>query len=166
MRDQRAWVRAHLRSRQVSRVIYGAIIGLALVVALEAHPPDAGVVAVTLVGTALAVALAEVYSEIVGLEARGRRHARRSELRHLGADAAAVASGIAFPAAYFVLAAAGVFERSTAFDLAKWTGLGVIGVYGFAGARASGTGMLGSLLQGTGVALIGGFLIGLKALVH
>jgi hypothetical protein len=67
---------------------------------------------------------------------------------------------------YFLLAAAGVFERSTAFDLAKWTGLGVIGVYGFAGARASGTGLLGSLLQAAGVALIGGFLIALKAVVH
>jgi hypothetical protein len=35
------WLAWHLRSRQVSRVIYGAIIGLALVVALEAHPPRA-----------------------------------------------------------------------------------------------------------------------------
>ena len=166
MRDLLGWVRAHLRSRQVARVIYGAIIGLALVVALEAHPPDAGVMAATLVGTALAVALAEVYSEIVGLEARGRRHVRRTELRHLGADAAAVASGIAFPAVYFVIAAAGSLDTATAFDLAEWTGLGVIGVYGFAGARASGTSLLGSLLQAAGVALIGGFLIGLKAVVH
>ena len=31
----------HLGSQQVSRVIYGSIIGLALVVALEVHPPTA-----------------------------------------------------------------------------------------------------------------------------
>jgi hypothetical protein len=160
------WLASHLRSRQVSRVIYGAIIGLALVVALEVHPPEAGAVAATLAGTALAVALAEVYSEIVALETRGRRHARRSELGHLGADVAAVATGIAFPAVYFVLAATGTLEEASAFTLAKWTGLGVIAVYGFAGARASGTGMLGSLLQAAAVALIGGFLIALKALVH
>ena len=137
------WLASHLRSRQVSRVIYGAIIGLALV-----------------------VALAEVYSEVVALETRGRRHARRSELRHLGADVAAVATGIAFPAVYFVLAATGVLEEATAFDLAKWSGLGVIGVYGFAGARASGTSLFGSLFQAAAVALIGGFLIALKAVVH
>jgi hypothetical protein len=160
------WLASHLRSRQVSRVIYGAIIGLALVVALEVHPPEAGAVAATLVGTALAVALAEVYSEVVALETRGRRHARRSELRHLGADVAAVATGIAFPAVYFVLAATGVLEEATAFDLAKWSGLGVIGVYGFAGARASGTSLFGSLFQAAAVALIGGFLIALKAVVH
>lgn len=160
------WLASHLRSRQVSRVIYGAIIGLALVVALEVHPPEAGAVAATLVGTALAVGLAEAYSEIVALETRGQRHARRSELRHLGADVAAVATGIAFPAVYFVLAATDVLEKATAFDLAKWSGLGVIGLYGFVGARASGTSLLGSLLQAATVALIGGFLIALKALVH
>jgi hypothetical protein len=49
----RRFVATHLGSRQVSRVIYGAIIGLALVVALEAHPPAAGVVIATLLGTAL-----------------------------------------------------------------------------------------------------------------
>ena len=160
------WLASHLRSRQVSRVIYGAIIGLALVVALEVHPPEAGAVAATLVGTALAVALAEAYSEVVALEARGRRHARRSELRHLRADVAAVATGIAFPAVYFILAAAGALEEPTAFDLAKWSGLGVIGIYGFVGARASGTGLVGSVLQAGTVALIGGFLIALKAVVH
>jgi hypothetical protein len=53
---------AHLGSRQVSRVIYGAIIGLAPVVALQAHPPPPGAVIATLLGTAAAVALAEVYS--------------------------------------------------------------------------------------------------------
>ena len=40
--------------------LYGAIVGLAVVVALEEHPPAAGVVAVTLVGSsAIAVALAD-----------------------------------------------------------------------------------------------------------
>ena len=160
------WLSSHLRSPQVSRVIYGAIIGLALVVALEVHPPEAGAVAATLVGTAFAVGLAEAYSEIVALETRGRRHAGRSELQHLVADVAAVATGVGFPAVYFLLAAVGAIERSSAFTLAKWTGLAVVGVYGFAGARASGTGMFGSVLQAAAVALVGAFLIALKAVVH
>ena len=36
----------HLRSGQVSRVVYGSIIGLALVVAIQHHPPEPGVMAV------------------------------------------------------------------------------------------------------------------------
>ena len=51
---------SHLRSGQVSRVIYGSIIGLALILTLEAHPPRVAVVVGTLLATALAVALAEL----------------------------------------------------------------------------------------------------------
>jgi len=157
---------AHLASRQVSRVIYGAIIGLALIVALETHSPGVGSVVATLLGTATAVALAELYSEVIGFEATGRRKASRKELPHLAGDIAAVFLGIAFPSVFFILAAVDVFEEETAFEVAKWAGLGLIGLYGFAGARLSGNGRLNSFLKATGVALIGAALIGLKALVH
>jgi hypothetical protein len=160
------WLASHLDSHQVSRVIYGSIIGLALVVALEAHPPDSAAVVATLIGTAIAVALAELYSELVGLQVRGRRRARSGERRELIADIGAVTFGVAFPAVFFILAAAGVLEQDTAFDAAKWTGLGLIGLYGFVGARVSGAGPLRSLAQASTVALIGGALIALKALVH
>ena len=89
-----------------------------------------------------------------------------SELRHWGVDSGAVAFGIAFPVVFFVLAAAGVLENETAFTAAKWTGVGLIGLYGFAGARLSGGGVLVAVMQALGVALIGALLIALKALVH
>ena len=162
----RRFIAAHLGSRQVSRVVYGAIIGLALVVALEAHPPPLGAVIATLVGTAIAVALAELYSELIAFETSGRRDASRVERRELAADMAAVSSGIAFPAVFFALAAAGVFDEDTAFTISKWTGLALIGAYGFAGARLSGHTVATSLLRAAAVALIGAFLITLKALVH
>ena len=150
----------------MSKVVYGSIIGLALVVALEAHPPDSAAVIATLVGTAIAVALAELYSEVVGLQVRGHRRARGAERRELIADIRAVIFGVSFPAVFFILAAAGVFDQDTAFDSAKWTGLGLIALYGFVGARVSGAGLVRSLLQASTVALIGGALIALKALVH
>jgi hypothetical protein len=162
----RRFIAIHLESRQVARVIYGAIIGLALVVALEAHPPAPGAVVATLLGTAVAVALAELYSELVGFETRRRREATPGERHALGADIAAVALGISFPAVFFILAAGGAMNDDNAFDWAKWTGLGIIGVYGFAGARMAGAGLIASLTKALGVALIGGLLIGLKAVVH
>ena len=157
---------SHLDSHQVSRVVYGSIIGLALVVALEAHPPRSAAVIATLVGTAIAVALAELYSELVGLQVRGHRRARGAERRELLADIAAVTFGVAFPSVFFILAAAGALEQDTAFTVAKWTGLGLIALYGILGARVSGAGVLASLIQGSAVALIGGALIALKSLVH
>ena len=165
-RSLRVIVASHLESEQVSRVIYGSIIGLALVVTLEAHPPPVGAVIATLLGTSIAVGLAELYSEVIGLQVRGHRRARPDERRHLRAEIAAVMVGVAFPVVFFLLAAAGALDDETAFTVAKWSGLGLIAVYGFAGARMSGAGPLRSLLQASGVALIGGLLIALKALVH
>src|SRR4051795_12805483 len=52
-------VRAHVESHDMTRVIYGAVIGLALVVALESHPPTAGRGAAAILATAIAVGLAE-----------------------------------------------------------------------------------------------------------
>jgi hypothetical protein len=159
-------IESHLGSRQVSRVIYGAIIGLALIVALEAHPPSSGVMVATLLGTAVAVGLAELYSDVVGIETRRRRRARPDELHHTVDDGVAVAFGIAFPVVFFILAAAHAIEDETAFKIAKWSGLGLIGFYGFSAARLAGRGWWGSTLQALAVALVGAFLIGLKALVH
>ena len=165
-RPVRRTIEAHLGSPQVSRVIYGAIIGMALVVALEAHPPRPGVVAATLVATAIAVSLAEFYSEIVGAETRFRRRVGREQAGHILVDAAAVAFGIAFPAVFFVLAAAGAIEPDAAFTLAKWSGLGLISLYGFLAGRLAGASVGLSLLQALGVGLIGGALIAFKALIH
>jgi len=159
-------IEAHLGTQQVARVIYGAIIGLALVVALEHHPPPAGAVVATLVGTAVAVGLAELYSDVIGFEVRTRRRIPHEHLAELVEDVVAAAFGVAFPAAFFILAAVGAMELDTAFELAKWTGLGLIGFYGFCAARLSGGTVHGSLLQGLAVSLIGAALIALKALVH
>jgi hypothetical protein len=159
-------IEAHLGSRQVARVIYGAIIGMALVVSLEAHPPRPGVVAGTLLVTAAAVGLAEIYSEVVGAETRGRRRVEREQVRHILDDVAAVAFGIAFPAVFFVLAAAGVLEPDAAFPIAKWSGLGLISFYGFVAGRLAGAGLGVSLLQALAVGVIGGVLIAFKALIH
>ena len=76
-------VEDHLRSTQVSHVIYGAIIGLALVVAWEQHPPRLAVMVGTLLATALAVRLAELYSEIVGAEVRTRQRVARARVREV-----------------------------------------------------------------------------------
>ena len=162
----RATIEDHLGSRDVARVIYGSIIGLALVVALEDHPPAAGAVAATVAGTAIAVGLAEAYSEIVGAEARTRRPVGRADVRVFLTDAAAVTFGAAFPTLFFVLAAAGAMDTDLAFTLSKWTGLGLIAVYGFLAARLSGSGLGGALLHAAAVGGVGGALIALKALVH
>ena len=159
-------IRNHLESDDVSRVIYGAIVGLAVVVALQEHPPAAGVVAATLAGTAIAVALAELYSEFLGTEVRTHARVARAARARIVRKAGAVAFGAGFPAVFFLLAALGLFRTETAFTLAKWTGLGLIVVYGFTAARLSGARLPVALVHALAVGSVGGALILLKALVH
>jgi len=165
-KDPARVIRAHLGSRQVARVVYGAIIGLALIVALEKHPPAAGTMIASLMGTAVAVGLAELYAEVVGIETSERHRVRRDQVGELIDDSLAVAFGVAFPGVFFLLAAAGAIKIDTAFDLAKWTGLGLIGFYGFAAARYAGNTLMGAVARGAGAAAIGAALIAFKALVH
>jgi hypothetical protein len=159
-------IESHLGSQDVTCVIYGAIVGLALVVALEQNPPGPGHVVAALAGTALAVALAELYSEAVGEEARTRRQVGSGRLRVFAGEAVAVAFGAAFPAVFFVVAAAGWIELGTAFTLSKWSGLGLICAYGLVAARLAGAGWARAGVHALAVGAIAGFLIAFKALVH
>jgi hypothetical protein len=153
-------------SRDVARILYGAIIGLALVVALQDHPPTAVATAATIIGTAVAVGLAEVYSQFVADEARERRRIRLGELCRPAGDALAVATGAGFPAVFFLLAGVHVIELDLAFTLAKWTGLGLICAYGFVAARLAGLRLGGACLHAAAIGAAGCVLIVLKALLH
>jgi len=159
-------IEEHLASRRVARVTYGAILGMTLIVVLDAHPPPPGIVIASLLATAVAVALAELYSEIVGIHTRTRRIIDREHLREALADGGAVAFGIAFPVVFFLLAVLDVLDEDTAFTIAKWSGVGLIGFYGFCAGRLSGAGWVSSFLQALAVVAIGLALIGYKALIH
>src|SRR5436853_6497355 len=146
----------HLESPDVARVIYGSIVGLALGLALQFHPPKAGQAAGALAGTALAIALAELYGDLIAREARTREPARRTALRHPVEAAAAVFVGAGFPAVFFVLAAAGAIDLHLAFTLSKWTGLTLICGYGFVAARLAGRSVGRALVHAAVVGAIAG----------
>jgi len=160
------WLESHLGSQQVSRVIYGAIIGMALIVGLQAHPPKPGLVAASLVATAFAVALAELYSDFIATETTSRGRVAREHWSHLMKDVTGVFFGIVFPAVFFVLAALGAIEEGTAFRLAKWSGVALIFFYGYAAGRLSGGSRPSALAHALIAAAIGLALIGFKAVVQ
>jgi len=159
-------VLGHLDSPDVARIIYGSVVGLAVVVALQVHPPTAAQAAGIVFATGLAIGLAELYAEIIGAETRSRRPVERRELREMLRQAGAATLGAAFPAIFFVLAAAGAFDLGLAFRLAKWTGLGLICGYGYLASRLTGQTVLRSLVHAAAVGAIGGALIAFKALLH
>ena len=157
---------SHLGSKDVVKVVYGSIVGLALVVALEAHPGTPTQTFAAVVATAIAIALAEAFSEFIGIETRERRHVAGREIPGLAADAGAVAIGAGFPAVFFLLAAVKVLDLDTAFTIAKWSGLGLIFAYAWAASRLAGSSVVTATLHATVVGAIGVVLIALKALLH
>jgi hypothetical protein len=67
---------------------------------------------------------------------------------------------------FFVLAALDAISTDTAFTIARWSGLGLIGFYGYAAVRLAGARPLACVVQALAVAAIGGALIAIKALIH
>src|SRR5688500_4525054 len=116
--------------------------------------------------SAVTVALAELYSEVIGAETSERHRVTRHQLSHMLESAGAVALGVGFPAVFFLLALVHLIELDTAFAMAKWGGLGLIGFYGYWAARFAGAPVPRALLQAALVAAVGGIVIVFKALVH
>ena len=117
-------------------------------------------------GAALTVGLADMYAESVSTEARQRRPLRRGQVRDLAEEAMFVVIGAGFPAVFFVLASAGVIGVDTAFNLSKWTGLGLVCGYGFLAGRLAGQSTPRATLHAGIIAAIGVGVILLKTLVH
>ena len=147
-------------------MVYGSIIGLALVLTMERHPPAVGAAVGTLLATAVAVALAELYSELIGAQTRAGLGGETEPVRTVVTDVVAVAFGIGFPSIFFLAAVFDLIAYDTAFTLAKWTGLGLIMGYGYVAGRLSGASRSRAVLQALAVGLVGAVLIGVKALLH
>jgi hypothetical protein len=155
----------HDLGRHADRVIYILIAVLAVTVALEDTGSKPKQVLVYVVGTAVALTLAELFAARIGVSLRKHRRPtaeeRRDEL-HAALTGLAVA---ALPTFFFLLALLDVMRLERAFVVAQWLGFAVIGVYTYLASRASGNGQLRSLLGGAGLLAIGGALIALNALV-
>jgi uncharacterized membrane protein len=164
--DLRQAIAAHLGSRQVARVIYGAIIGLALLVVLEQHPP----------GTAWSSRRwSRPASRSASPSSTARSWAPRrgpttgssaATLAEFADDAVAVTFGVCFPRCSSCSRRSTRISTDTAFTIARWSGLGLIGFYGYAAGRLAGARPLACVVQALAVATIGGVLIAIKALIH
>ena len=140
---------------------------MALIVVLEHHPPTAGVTTATLFATAVAVALAELYSDWIGHVLKHRTRLppqgtdRDRQGRERGRDRDRVPRRL-LPAGHDRRCSSST-RRSR---VAKWTGLALITFYGYAAGRLSGESRKRAALQALAVTAIGVALIGFKALVH
>jgi hypothetical protein len=153
-------------AQRAARAVYGSIVALAVIVVLDKANAEADEVIAAVIGSVIAATLAEQYAEYIGHVIRERRHLTGAELRQQAWDGAAGALAALVPLIPFVLVEADVIEVRTAYDIAPWLGLGVIGGYSLLANREAGVSGARNIVV-TGMALaVGASLILIKAVTH
>ena len=160
-----SWLRHHLTAGHAGNVVYGSIVVLALVLVLSHEGASAGTAIVSIVGAVLVVAVAEAYAEFLQEMIQLHRPLRGRDRRQILAGIAVHGIAALAPIVFFVLAALDAMELETAYTVAKWFGVAVLGLYAYGAYRAAGVGVGRSLLAGALLTGIGLLLVALKSLV-
>jgi hypothetical protein len=158
------WLRHHVTSGHAGNVVYGSIVVLALVLVLSHEHASAGTAIVSIVGAVFVVAVAEAYAEFLQEMIQLHRPLRGKDRRQILAGIAVHGVAALAPIVFFVLAALDAMKLDTSYTVAKWFGVGVLGVYAFGAYRAAGASVGRSLLAGTALTTVGLLLVALKSI--
>jgi len=161
------WTRIieNIDGHRVAKTIYGTIIILVVIVTMEEHPPTPLGTVATIIMTGLGVALAEIYSDFIGISIKERAAVDRSQRRSIVKDVSAVMTGAWMPLPFIILAVLGFFSLEWALTLAKWTMVGVLLFYGYVASRLSGQSHPKSFLYAVMASFIGIFVVFFKQLL-
>lgn len=158
------WLRHHVTSGHAGNVVYGSIVVLALVLVLSHEHASAGTAIVSIVGAVFVVAVAEAYAEFLQEMIQLHRPLRGKDRRQILAGIAVHGIAALAPIVFFVLAALDAMKLDTSYTVAKWFGVGVLGVYAFGAYRAAGASVSRSLVAGTALTAVGVLLVALKSI--
>ena len=148
---------------RIAKIIYGTIIILTVVVGLEEHPPSPWGTVVSVILAGFAVALAELYSDIIGTRIHERRTLTWSERREITHNVSAVMIGALLPVPFFVLAALNIQSLEVAFVETKWMLIGVLLFYGYIASLISGSSRTWSAIFALFAGVIGIIVVLIKA---
>ncbi|WP_371524870.1 hypothetical protein OG302_00995 [Streptomyces sp. NBC_01283] len=149
-----------------ARGVYGCIVVLSLLLALEDHPPPAFAAALLLAATLTGIAAAEAFASLIGQEVERGRPPTRGEWRRTVAERSLALSAAVAPVLFFVLAGFGFFAERLAFTLSRWVTLILLFVFCCAARAVSGRTPTNALLTGVAAAALGILLANFKSLTH
>jgi hypothetical protein len=153
-------------AQRAARAVYGSIVALAVIVVLDDGGAEADEVIGAVIGSVIAATLAEQYAEYIGRVIRERRHLSGEEAAEAARDAAVGALAALAPLIPFVLVEIGPIELRTAYDIAPWLGLGVIGAYAALANHLAGLSRTQNVVVTLGGLAIGFALIAIKTFTH
>ena len=153
-------------AQRAARAVYGSIVALAVILYLDAANSEADEVILAVIGSVIAATLAEQYAEYIAHVIRERRHLTRAEIVEQVEDGAAGTLAALVTLVPFLLVEVGAIELPTAYDIAGWLGLAVIGGYSTLANREAGLSGSRNVVV-TGLALaVGASLIVIKSITH
>ncbi|GHC80066.1 hypothetical protein [Streptomyces flavofungini] len=149
-----------------ARGVYGCIVVLSILLALEDYPPPAFETALLLAATLTGIVAAEAFASLIGQEVERGRPPTRAEWRRTVAERSAAFTAVVAPLLFFVLAGFGLFAERLAFTLSRWVTLILLFVFCCAARGLSGRSRTNALLTGTAAAAVGVVLANFKSLTH
>ncbi|MEM9710186.1 MAG: hypothetical protein AAF871_15520 [Pseudomonadota bacterium] len=147
-------------------VIYGTITVMALLMAIEPPISQPLGVALAIMGSVFAVALAKAFADICDKTLAAGAPLDRSAVRAVWSHSRTVLFAANIPALAFLLAEFGFLSGDLAYEAARIAAFGILGYYGARiGWRLGGSGLF-ALLSGAGVAGLGLMVSLLKYAAH
>jgi hypothetical protein len=118
-----------------SMAIYGSIPVMAVIVAMEYHPPPPLSAAAKIFGVTLAIAVAKVYAELIADTLHRERKLNAAEWREILRKVSPVLFGAQSPTLVFLLSACGLFSVEVGIQISKVLVLVLLFVYGLRAAQ-------------------------------
>lgn len=150
----------------ISRSMYGIIITMALLAALEHTEASAWAVALSIVATLFSISIAEAYTESIGAHIDKKSPIEDHERHKILKESLYVFGGSSVPLLAFVAAGIGFWSLSVAFMIAKVASFILLFEYGYLYGRRSGRSRLGALKVGALNIFLVSLIVAFKELVH
>lgn len=149
----------------IARSVYGLLIVMTVLEAMELHPPHAGWEgAELLLGSLLLVALADAYADAIAGMVVHKHPPNRTELRGVGRGIVPVLFGAPLPLLVLVLSAMGVISIRHAVDLAEIIAYATLLLFGWWMVRNLNP--TARVIGGVTMVVIAFVLVALKAAFH
>lgn len=150
----------------VSKALYGTLLVMSLIVAIDDHYKSAGQVIISLLTTVLVFAISQFYSDVVAEKIVSKEKLTREKVRNIFYEIAPISIGSHTPTIIFLFALVGLISIEKAFFLAKVAGLGALFLYGFLIGKYSNRSKGKCYFSGAVNMLMGGIVVMFKTLIH
>lgn len=121
-----------------SKAVYGLILITVVLIGLERHATDSMEVALKVLLAAIAIVIAEIYSEYLGEKIKRKKALSKREHKEISHDASAIFAVSLYPALIFLISALGLYSIEVAFKIAYTLSLIGLGAFGYIASMYAG----------------------------